>query len=40
VLEVERGIRGGTWFALRNAPEAIAEFAGKIHYSISVLLFI
>ncbi|KAF8332430.1 kinase-like domain-containing protein [Amanita rubescens] len=27
IIEVERGIRGGAWFSLKNAPEAIAEFA-------------
>ena len=37
--EVAQGIRGSTWFALRNAPETVTEMAGKIYYTtISVLL--
>ena len=40
VIEVEEGIRGSTWFALRNTPEAIAEIPGKICHPISILLFI
>jgi hypothetical protein len=35
--EVEQGINGGTWFTLRNAPEAIAEIAGQIYHPISVV---
>ena len=37
--ELEQGISGSTWFALRNVPEAIAEIAGKMYHPISSVIY-